>query len=239
MGRKLWTVKEELYIKKYYNTKSISEIAKVLKRSYNAVQRKAQSLNLCVPKPTEHREWTEKEELYLERYYEKRGVDFIAKKFNRTPQSIKRKAQNMGLNAYICEELYVKQIAYAFSCDSSVINRWIDKFALPCREFYRGQLRYRSVDIKTFWKWADTHRDIIPWEKYEKYNLPPEPSWLDSVLKDCSTRNNRNKITSYEKSYVIHQREIGHSFKEIADKLGRTENAIKHIWRSRSIKKEQ
>ena len=50
----------------------------------------------------------------------------------------------------------------------------IDKFALPCREFYRGQLRYRSVDIKTFWKWADTHRDIITWEKYEKYNISEE-----------------------------------------------------------------
>ena len=65
MGGKLWTAKEELYVKKYYNTKSISEIAKVLKRSYNAVQRKAQSLNLCVPKPTEHRDWTEEEELLL------------------------------------------------------------------------------------------------------------------------------------------------------------------------------
>ena len=42
MGGRLWTVKEELYVKKYYNTKSISEIAKVLKRSYNAVQRKAE-----------------------------------------------------------------------------------------------------------------------------------------------------------------------------------------------------
>ena len=98
MGGRLWTAKEELYVKKYYNTKSISEIAKVLRRSYNAVQRKAQSLNLCVPKTTEHRDWTEEEELYLERYYEKRGVDFIAKKFNRTPQSIKRKARKSYQN---------------------------------------------------------------------------------------------------------------------------------------------
>ena len=85
------------------------------------------------------RKWTEKEVEYLEKFYEKRGVDYIAKKLDRTLYSVKRKAQKLGHNAYVCEDLYVRMIARCFNCDSRVVKRWIDHYELPCRTEKRGQ----------------------------------------------------------------------------------------------------
>lgn len=226
-----WSDKEVLYLKKWYNKKTITEISKILKRSYNSVQAKAQKMNLCIPKDTERKEWTEEEEDYMERFYGKRGNDFIAKKFNRSVCSIRRKAQSMGLNAYIGEELYVKQVSYCFNCDSRVINRWIDKFNLPYREYIRGTSRCRMINVKSFWKWAENNKNIVPWNKYERYSLLPEPEWVKNVLSTSVDIKHRNPISSYEKSFVIRSRQKGVSFKDIAEELGRTVDSVKHIWR--------
>ena len=63
------------------------------------------------------RKWTNEEVEYLEKFYNRRGVGYIAKKLNRTENSIKRKAQRLGYNAYVCEELYLSTIAKCFHCD--------------------------------------------------------------------------------------------------------------------------
>ena len=165
-------------------------------------------MNLCTPKEGNRREWTQEEEDYLEKYYEKRGSDFIAKKFNRSKQSIKRKAQSIGVNAYVGTELYVKQISYAFNCDSRVINRWIDKLGLPCREFYRGQTKFRTIDVKKFWKWAENHKDIVPFNKYERYSLLPEPVWIRDAMKNNMNNNHRKSISSYDKMTVIRMKKV-------------------------------
>lgn len=225
--RRLWTEQEVEYIKHYYNVKSVSEIAKILHKSYSGVQKKASSLGLCEHKDS--RQWTIEEEEYLENYYNKRGSAFIAKKFKRTEESIKRKAHKIGLNAYMGEELLVKQIAYVFNCDSRVINRWIDKFDLPCREFYRGQTRFRSIDTKTFWKWAENHKDIIPFNKYERHGLVPEPEWLKEIVKNSYGTKHRKPITSYDISTVRYMRNKGCSWEDIAKKLNRTIDSVKHI----------
>lgn len=184
------------------------------------------------------KEWTDKEVEYLEKFYNRRGVDYIAKKLKRTKNSVKRKAQRLGYNAYVCEELYLKTVAKCFNSDIAVVKRWIDKFGLPCRYVQRGQITCGLIDGKEFWKWADTHRDIIPWSKYERYTILPEPEWINSVMINYKVKSHRKRITQQEKSYVIYQRKSGHSFKEIAESLGRTEDAVKHIWRSRPLEKE-
>lgn len=227
-----WTKQHELYLKKYYGKKTVKEIADILGRSYNSVQRKAQRMGLTVPKENESRPWTQEEINYLEKWYEKRGTDYIAKKFNRTQYSIRRKAQSLGLNAYVCFELYVRTIADCFNCDSRVINRWIDKYNLPCRIVQRGQATCKLIDVKDFWKWAENNKDIIPWHKYELQTILPEPDWLKEAIRNNKIKNNRKPITSIEKARVYNMRNQGKSFKEIAAELNRTVESVKHIWRN-------
>ena len=226
-----WTKQHELYLKKYYGEKSVKEIADILGRSYNSVQRKAQRMKLTIPKEGESRPWTQEEISYLEKWYEKRGTDYIAKKFNRTEYSVRRKAQSLGLNAYVCYELYVKTIANCFNCDSRVINRWIDKYNLSCRIVQRGQATCKLIDVKKFWKWTENNKDIIPWQKYELHSILPEPDWLKETIRNNKIKNNRKPITSIEKTRVVNMRNKGKTFKEIAVELNRTVDSVKHIWR--------
>ena len=179
------------------------------------------------------RKWTEKEVEYLEKFYEKKGVSYIAKKLNRTAYSVKRKAQKLGHNAYVCEDIYVRMIAKCFNCDSRVINRWIDRFGLPCRTVQRGQTTCRLVSADKFWKWAMEHKDLIPWSKYERYSILPEPEWLDDTIKSYAIVNNRKRIDSMESQQIISLRRKGKSFEEISKITGRTVDSVKHVWRKR------
>ena len=179
------------------------------------------------------RRWTEQEIEYLEKFYESRGVSYLAKKLDRTLYSVKRKAQKLGHNAYACEDLYVRTIARNFNCDSRVINRWIERYNLPCKVVQRGQATCRLVTVDNFWKWAKNHQDLIPWAKYERYSILPEPKWLNDTIKSYAIKNNRKRITPIEKQQVIKMRKQGMSFEEIAVKMNRTTDSIKHIWRKR------
>lgn len=229
-----WTKQHENYLKEWYGKKSVKEIADTLGRSYDSVQRKAQRMKITVPKETESRLWTQEEIDYLEKWYEKRGTDFIAKNLNRTKYSVRRKAQTLGYNSYVCAELYVKTVANCFNCDSSVINRWIDKYDLSYKTVKRGKNTCKLIDVKTFWKWAENHKDIIPWQKYESQSMLPEPKWLKETIRNNKTKNNRKPITSIDKIRVCNMRNKGKTFEEIAIELNRTVNSVKHIWKERN-----
>ena len=62
-----WTKQHELYLKKYYGQKSITEIANTLGRSNASIQRKAQRMNLTTLRKTESRPWTQEEIEYIEK----------------------------------------------------------------------------------------------------------------------------------------------------------------------------
>lgn len=179
------------------------------------------------------RKWTEQEVEYLEKFYEKKGVSYIAKKLDRTVYSVKRKAQKLGHNAYVCEDIYVRMIARCFNCDSRVVNRWIDKFGLPCRKVQRGQATCRLVSADKFWKWAAEHKELIPWSKYEKFSILPEPEWVNETIKNYALINNRKRITNIESHQIITLRRKGKSFEEIAIIMNRTVDSVKHVWRKR------
>lgn len=131
------------------------------------------------------------------------------------------------------EDLYVKTIAKCFNCDSRVINRWINDYGLPYRIVQRGQATCKLISTKQFWKWVKEHSDLIPWSKYEKFSILPEPEWVDKMIKDYAVKNNRKRITHAEKQHVIWLRKQGKSFKEIALEMNRTIDSVKHIWRNR------
>lgn len=178
------------------------------------------------------REWTKQEEDFLEKWYNKKGVSYFANKLNRTEDSIKRKAQKMGLNAYICDRLYVKTIAKCFNCDSVVINRWILKYGLPFSIVTRGQLTCKLIEQEKFWKWAEEHANLIPWHKYERGTILPEPNWIKEHIREYAYKNNRKRISENDKLSVIFLRRKGYTFKQISKETSRTLDSVKHIWRA-------
>lgn len=160
-------------------------------------------------------------------------MDYIARRLKRTPDSIKRKAQRLGYNAYMGEDLYVRTLAKCFNCDARVIYRWITDYGLPYRIVQRGQATCKLISAKQFWKWAKEHEELIPWAKYEMFSILPQPEWVEKTIRSYIPKNNCKRISQAEKQHVIWLRKQGKSFKEIASEMNRTIDSVKHIWRKR------
>ena len=235
----LWTKDEEEYLKKWYNVKTIKEISKALNKTYCSVQHKAQRMELTIKKKKHKtRAWTKDEEEDLLKKYEKKGAHFVAKKLDRSLDSVRRKAQRLNLNSYISGDFYIRTFATCFNTEHRVIERWIEKYGLNCKKTKRGKLVFRIINVKEFWEWAENHKDIIPWHKYESYSLLPEPAWLKEVVKESKDKkkNVRKKITSADINKVARLRKKGKSFEEIAIELQRTVYSVKHIYEMRGDK---
>lgn len=175
-------------------------------------------------------EWTANEETYMERYYLSQPAKKTAEKLNRTIPSVKRKAAKMGLNHYT-SSFNAKAVANCFNVDISVIKRWIEKFGLPCKKVRCDtQTRY-IIDIATFWKWAEEHKDIINWSRYERLTMCPEPNWLEETIKNYNTPKSRNRFTEQEVVSVKGMLHRGLNYKEIALQMGRSYYSIKHLCR--------
>ncbi len=228
---KAWSEKELQYMQDNYGKLSNKQIAKKLNRSPDSIQDKAQRMGLTNVRESESIPWTEEDIMYLEKYYERRGADYVAKHVKRTVHAVRRKAQELGLNAWATEDLYIRTMATCFNCDSSVINRWINDFGLPAFTVQRGQLKCKLIAVKDFWKWAEFHKEIIPWEKYEKGSVLPEPKWLPKTIKEYSVQNNRKRISYWDVRTVVKMKQEGYTDKEIAENLNRTLSSVKHIWR--------
>ena len=168
---------------------------------------------------------------YLNNRYLKQSVETTAKRLNRSIPSVKGKARKLGLNNYYGEKISAKTLAKCFHSDIRVILRWIDKFDLPCKKVeLDNQTRY-SIDPVEFWKWAENHKDIINWKKYERETLFPEPSWINYEWKKDNGKpeRHRNRITDFEKAAIKGMMRKGMGNKEIAKEINRTYYATVHI----------
>lgn len=230
MASKAWTPDELYYLKNHYGKVPNTILIKHLNRSYASIQHKAQREGLTEPSTTTRQPWTEKEIKILERNYERTGAEKLAKRLKRSVRSVRKKAQALGLNAYINDNLYLRTLADCFQCDPSVIHRWI-RNGLPARQIQRGNLTLYQIQTSDFWQWAEQHQSQIPFQKYIHQSLLPEPEWVHNILRNSKVTKHRKPITKSEINYVLYARSQGRSFKDIAKNLQRTEDSIKHIWR--------
>lgn len=174
------------------------------------------------------REWTEKEEGYLISKYLYQSVKTTARKLNRSEYSVKRKAAKLGLNKHT--DLFgVKTLSYCLNTDSRVIYKWIEKYNMPCDiKKYNGVNHY-NIDLISFWKWAEQHKNLINWVKYERGTLPLEPEWVVNEKNSCKYSKHRKKWTQEEIREVKSLLRKGKSYREISSEMGRTYNSIIHL----------
>lgn len=174
------------------------------------------------------RAWTKQEDEYLIKKFLGQSVATSAKMLKRSVPSVKHRAARLGLNRYI-DNLSVKMVAKCFNVDYSVVKRWIDKYNLPVEKSKNSNMR--SIDTVEFWKWADNHRDIINWSKYEMGSLAPEPRWIDRARSNYKTTNSRKRITNDEISRVRKMWNQGLTCEDIAEQIGRSVYSVEHILR--------
>jgi DNA-binding CsgD family transcriptional regulator len=95
IDKRYWTQKEEKYIRRWYNKKSLSDIAKFFKSTPKAVLTHARQMGLH--RKMTHSYWTAGEERKLKKLYPKYSTKCLSREFGKGPASISHKAYKLGL----------------------------------------------------------------------------------------------------------------------------------------------
>jgi hypothetical protein len=217
-----WTDKEVCFLREHYKDMTGRELGDVLGRTPDAVQLKASAIGLSKPLKGA---WSEEEEKYLKRMYLTLTIKQLADRLDRTEYSVKRKLQRMDLNKYY-DCIYVRTLANAFLSDSSVVNRWIEKYELL---FVKRADKKRGIRERVFWKWADKNRNIIPFYKYQKGMLRYEPDWLNHAIAESKKEKERKTVSEWDRDYILSQRRKGMYLSEISKKIDKPEYIVKYV----------
>ncbi|MBE6050619.1 MAG: hypothetical protein E7214_08190 [Clostridium sp.] len=171
--------------------------------------------------------WTKEEEEFLKENYSSKTNKSIAKKLNRTEGSVLYKVAKMHLKKEYGEMLTFNQLAIALGLQSSyshIKSKLIKNgFRTNCEN---------KFTIEYFWNWAEKHKNILNFSKFETNMLGKEPSWVEEKRRlDSSnpTKINYNRVwTKKEDSLLIQKTKSNrYTYKQLSLEFNRTEAAIK------------
>lgn len=170
--------------------------------------------------------WNEEEIEILGKMWGRSSISNIAKKLDRTENSVKVKGQRLFGSKSEYVGLYTgADLARAIGVDNKMINYYLKKGLQ-----YRKSGRLNLIKIEDFWKFAKEHKDLIKFYKIEKNIIPNEPKWVKEIRNNQNKYNKPNKYkkwTNYQDILLINMVRKGLSTKEIAKELQRTEYAVK------------
>ena len=173
------------------------------------------------------RHWTQEEMEFLKENYGSKTNKSIAKKLNRTEGAVVYKVAKMHLKKEYGEMLTFNQLAIALGLQSSyshVKSKLIKNgFRTNCEN---------KFTINYFWSWAEKHKQILNFSKFEKNLLGIEPKWVDEKRKlDSSnpSKVNYNRVWSKSDDALLIQKTKSnrYTYKQLALEFNRTEAAIK------------
>ncbi|MDP2364382.1 MAG: hypothetical protein Q8M94_11525 [Ignavibacteria bacterium] len=116
---RLWTDKENLFLKKYYPIKGSKYVAKALKRTRNAVWRHASTLGVDGSANLPYHPYSPQEIIFIKKYYPLKGSKYVGKLLGRSPSSIKDKARKMRVERKSLLQWSKDEIEY--------LRRWYNK----------------------------------------------------------------------------------------------------------------
>jgi plasmid maintenance system antidote protein VapI len=174
-------------------------------------------------------------------------LNSIAKKLGRPLEGLRVKVIELGYGDLHMEAgtYSAKALAEAIGVSHEAVRRWVLTKGLPAKK----KSRYTGVDrkdmhyhitIDDFWKWAEKNKDFIEFNKIPLDSLPPEPAWVMYERRKQFYRPAKQKIWTPEEDETLLDYYYKQALKqrEIADKMGRTQNSIeKRLKRLREMQK--
>lgn len=173
------------------------------------------------------RKWTDEEKDYLRENWGRTPIGSIAKKLGRSENAILIKAARWHLGAFLDAGDYISlnQLAVIFG-QYNVKTIWVRE-GLPTHNKKVRECRFAIVKLSDFWEWAKDHRELVNFSRLGKYDLGPEPKWVEKARKVDSEKNRKRKWTKAEDGLLENMVKRGCHIDEIARKLQRSENTIR------------
>lgn len=194
-----------------------------------------------VRKPNAKKRWTPEDEAYLQDSWGKVSVPGIAKHLGRTEAAITNRVQYLGLGAafhageWITWNQFYKEINGADNGGGYFKKRMLAAGFPVHYQIVKGKnkFRYTMVDIDEFWEFAEDHKDLFDFSKFEPYTFGSEPEW--AAVKRRADVERAHRIRPHNTPWTSDQdRQLEHllrqhrySYTEIAERLRRTEGAVK------------
>ncbi len=236
MKPRRWENREVEYLKNNWNHISTKEIAENLNRTIGSVRSKAHVLGLGEKRITPHKRWKQEELNYLMDSWGTLSIETIANKLGRTKGAVQQKASKEGLGPFLEAGDYISlNILYRalrgnpIGTGGYTINQWTEKGLPVMTKKVKGS-SFKVINLDEFWKWAEKNRTIIDFSQLEENVLGKEPEWLkDQRIADKKMATfKRTPWTEAEDQRLINLlREFRWTYREISEKLNRTEGAIK------------
>lgn len=172
------------------------------------------------------RQWTTEETDYLKDKYGVMKDKTIANKLNRSVDSVTNKAQKMGLRKNdFASSVTVADFCYYTNINRSSVEYWIKHCQLPTRK----KERYRTVNIDSFWKWAEQNKGRIDWNDFPYFAMGKEPKWVDVARKNNVARTDkRRRWKSWEIAELKRMlKSDKYNYSDISKRINRNHAAIK------------
>lgn len=178
--------------------------------------------------------YSEEENDFIEAHAGVRSIQWIADKLGRPLHGLRVHMIELGVGGLHFEAgtYSAKALAEIIGVSHEAVRRWVTTKGLPARKKsrYTGVNRknmHHHITAEDFWKWAESHKDFIEFNKIEVDSLPPEPEWVMEERKKQFYKPAKQKIwTEEEDEQVWKLYYSGVKQREIADIMGRTQNSV-------------
>lgn len=138
--------------------------------------------------------WLATESDYLEEKWGKVSIPTIAEHLDKSMNAIILKARRLGLGRHLHggEYITLNQLAIAMGKYYSQIKTRFIPRGLPIKHKKSVNKSFRIIYIKDFWEWAEDHKDLLEFSKFEVNALGEEPEWVKE----------KRKADFYAKRYI-------------------------------------
>lgn len=224
-----WQADEIEFLKQNYGCLSIKNIASELGRTESSIKAKVAALGLKSSKI-----WTAAELEYFTDNWGTVSLPSMAKRLGRSVGALKNQAARLGLGPFLNNGDYIT-FNQLFKCLGKggftwTKKQWTDK-GLPIKKKRVEKNTFDVVYLDAFWEWAQANQTLIDFSKLEEGVLGKEPDWLkDQRKNDIQLRLKYTKEPwtpaedrELERLVKLHR----YGYREISDRLRRTEGAIK------------
>lgn len=177
--------------------------------------------------------WTEEEDELLRERVGKVSFPTIAKNLNRTLKAVVGRAENLGISHTKFEsgKLTANELANALQVDSHAVYRWVKRDGLKAiYKVTRKEAKFYLIDVKDFWKWAESNKEKLNFFRIDPLALLPEPDWVgEERKKDFHSipKNARVKWRQADDEWLISLLKGNYSMQEISVHMNRTEKAVR------------
>lgn len=189
------------------------------------------------------RYWTQEEIAYLKDNYGALSLSTLCANLGRSEASIQNKVARLKIGRWYhnLEAITLNELAKAISIDFATAKNWYENYGMPAKLKRFNKSHFHVVKIEDFWCWAEKNKNMIEWDRFEKYILGAEPDWVDEARRaKVLERDRSKKKLAWSKDedtklvWLLMQHKFTYS--EICEELGRTHGAVKRRIRDLNLK---